>query len=172
MSGDYVIRRLWRSSRAPFLLGLCVFWDSVLLVWVIMLKAGGDFAASFGWEWGLALGHAGIGMGLTYYTLASFLNKTDVHVSPTSLTVRIHPLRWPGGGHFPIEMIRQIFVRERASRSHNGRGASYEVGFLDQRGVDRTLVSGLETVEQARSIERELESVLGIRNRPVSGEVY
>ena len=170
-SGEYVIRRNWRSPRAPFLLGMCLFWDSVLVVWVLMLKAGGGFADGFGWEWIPALGHAMIGMGFTYYTLASFLNKTDVRVSPTSLTVNIHPLKWPGGGCFPLEMIRQIFVRERPSRSHNGRGGSYEVRFLDQRGVARTLVMGLETVEQARSIEAELESLLGIRNKPISGEV-
>ena len=67
--------------------------------------------------------------------------------------------------------IKQIFTKEKMHRNKNSISYSYEVHFLDHQGKETKMVSGLEKPEQALYIEQEIESTLGIKDAPVSGEL-
>jgi hypothetical protein len=67
-----------------------------------------------------------------------------------------------------------ILVQRRPGGSRclpNQPGATYEVRAVTQEGRNTKLVGGLETSEQALSIEQAIEKRLGIRDVPVAGQL-
>jgi hypothetical protein len=170
-AGRLIIRRKWFSATAIILTAVCLIWDAALLIWVLSMQSDGSMPGELSWEMVLPGLHGMVGMGFTYYTLACYLNKTDVILSPELIEVRIWPMKWPGAAAVAVDAVRQLYVASREQRSHNGRQESYEVRLVGHDGRERILVCGLETIDQARFIENEIEAILGIQNRPVSGEV-
>lgn len=57
--------------------------------------------------------HVAVGVGLTYYTLAGFLNFTEVTVRGGTLTVRQGPLPWKGNRTLSAIDLAQPAVRGR-----------------------------------------------------------
>ena len=64
------------------------------------------------------LGHGALGVGLTYYTFAFFLNRTIVRVSGDQVTFTHTPLRWMGARTLSIAGAERLHVR---STTHWGR---------------------------------------------------
>src|SRR5437660_1656331 len=85
-----IIRRRWFSWEVIPLLIFAIVWDSILFFiyshafsgkntsWIVIL---------------FPLGHVAVGVWITYYVLCSFLNVTDVILSPDAVRVSTHPLR-------------------------------------------------------------------------------
>jgi len=86
------LTRRWFSGTAVALTFFCVFWDGFLVVWYsIAFGAGGPwFMVVF------PLLHVVVGIGLTYFTLALYLNRSVLEVRDGRLTIRHGPLPWPG----------------------------------------------------------------------------
>jgi hypothetical protein len=115
--------------------------------------------------------HVAVGVGLTYFVIASFLNTTDIIISPMQIQVRIQPMKWPGEGIYEIAYIQQLYTYEKVRRTKNGTSITYEVRFIGRHNEEKTLIKGLESKEQGLYIEKEIEKIIGVQDQPVAGAV-
>jgi hypothetical protein len=162
---ELMITRRWLSAKFFFLVFFCLFWDGFLCVWYsIALSQRVWIMALF------ALGHTAVGLGLTYYTLAGFLNRTLIRVSPSQLDVSHGPLPWWGSRHLDSGGIAQVFCKERITRGKTTT-ITYEVLAATHAGVQEKLVNGLDNSDQALYLEQEIERFLNIKDAPVVGEL-
>jgi hypothetical protein len=164
--GTTVLRKRWWSWAVLFLVFFCVFWNGFMVVWFgTALKQGRWEMAAFGTL------HALIGIGLAYFVLASFVNKTDVVISPGEVRVKTHPLPWPGNKSFSPADISQLYTKEVLHRTKNGTSHSYQVHVIDRAGREHKLLAGLQSSEQGLFIEKTVEQQLGLSDQPVRGEI-
>jgi hypothetical protein len=157
----------WFGAKYVFTAFFCVAWDSFLVFWYgTALKAGNLVMILF------PIAHVAVGVGLTYWTLAGFLNRTRVGATATSLRIEHFPLPWLGNREIATQLIEQLFTKEKISNSNNGTSVTYEVhAILRPDSRRRKLLGGLDDVGQALWIEQSLEGHLGIADEPVAGEV-
>lgn len=166
--GNLVIRKKWFTPVVFFLLFFCIIWDGFLVFWYLGVARSGDMplmAILF------PIGHVAVGIGLTYFVIASFLNTTDIIISPMQIQVRIQPVKWPGEGRYDISDIRQLYTYEKVRRTKNGTSITYEVRFIGRNNQEKTLIRGLEAKEQGLYIEKEIEKIIGVQDEAVAGEV-
>ncbi len=160
-----VIRRAWKSAIAYALIVFTLFWNAFMVVWMsIAINQGAWEMAAFGSI------HATVGLFLIYYNIALFLNKTDIRIDTYNLSVKHYPLPWMGQIQIPVENVQQVYCKEKITRNKNSTSITYEVHCIDRNNKQKKLLSGLNDSSQAQFIEAEIEKILGIKNRPVSGE--
>ena len=164
---DMIIRRKWFSPKFIFLTVFVIFWDGFLVFWYSM-ATGMDAPLIFKL---FPLIHVAVGIGLTYYVIAGYLNNTDIIVSNSDLVIKSYPLPWIGDKTISTKNIMQLYTKEVISRGKNGTSVSYEVHGLDLNDRQIKLVKGLETKEQGLFIEHKIEEYLSIDDAPVAGEV-
>lgn len=165
MDGIQIVRR-WFSAKAFGLLFFCLFWNGIMFFILRGAVTTGQFSGL-----GFASIHIVVGVGMAYYCLASFLNRTYIDISFRDIAIRHRPVPWWGGKKISLTDVEQVFSKEKAHRQKNGTRYTYQVLFRDHRGKDTKMVSGLEKPEQALYIEQEIESTLGIEDKPVTGEL-
>lgn len=160
----------WRWFR-PSLFGLlffCIAWNGFLVFWY--MKAGSAYGA--GWIGILfPIGHVAVGIGLTYSVITGFLNSTRISVDKRALKVRHGPLPLLSGVTLTSAELDQIYCKELKKSSKDSQILVYEVNAVLKDGGSRKLIKGLAELEQALWLEQEIETFLGIRDRPVGGEV-
>jgi hypothetical protein len=163
-NGLRIVRR-WFSAKAFVLLIFACFWDGFLVLWFTLATRHGQWSmAAFG-----SL-HALVGLGLSYWVVALFVNNTVVTVLHGQLEVRHGPWPVPGNRCLPAQDLEQLYTRERVSHSENGTSISYELRARRRDGTDIKLVGSLERAEQAMYMEQQIEAFLGIKDRRVAGE--
>ena len=162
----------WFGWRFAFLALFCVFWDGFLVNWYLQL----DRAAGANQELPLMftlfpLIHVAVGVGLTYYTLCGFVNRTTVDVSRQEIRVRVGPLPWFGSRRVAPMQIAQVYREEIVRQGKNGAHTSYQLSAALKDGKKLKLLSGLDTADLAPFLEQEIERHLGIRDQAVVGEM-
>jgi len=167
--GLRLVRR-WFSPVFFFLLFFCVVWNGILFGFFSLMRDSG-----VPWVFRLfSLLHVAVGLGLSYFTLCGFVNRTTVEVERgQTLSVRHGPLPWRGARTLDVADVAQLFVG--ASRRSDRDGAtspSFALAALTKDGQRVTLmrVAGFG-LEEALYLEQELERHLRIRDLPVIGEV-
>lgn len=161
-----VLRRTWKSAAAYFLIVFTLFWNGFMAVWMgIAIKQGAWEMAAFGTI------HAAVGIFIVYYTVALFINKTDIRIDTYNLSIKHYPLPWFGQTQIPVEHVKQVYCEKKINRGKNSTHITHEVRYLDQNRRKKKLISGLNDADQARFIESEIEKTLGIKDRAVSGEI-
>lgn len=166
-AGQLRLVRRWFSGKAFFFLFFSVFWNGVVGVFVGAIIAGAIPLPVLAF---LSL-HLAVGVGMAYFTLCSFLNRTAVLLEGDRLKVVHAPLPWPGARNLAAADLDQLYCREQVTRGKNGTTVTYEVHAALRGGGTVRLLSGLESPEQALFVEQQLEARLGIRDRPVEGEL-
>ena len=170
----------WFSPSILFLLFFCVFWDGFLVVWysaVLGLGFGGLGGNNGPQGWALVfmalfpILHVAVGVGLTYFVLASFVNRTWVRVDRGELTIRHGPVPFPGNKTLLTADIKQFYCTETVNNRRNNCSVTYELNAVAADGGKVKLLSALDEIEQALYLEQRLESFLGIVNERVPGEV-
>ena len=165
--GSITIVRRWFSPVFIFLAFFCVAWDGFLVFWYSSLTGGSHefsiIAAVF------PIAHVAAGVGLTYFTLAGFLNRTTLHLNERFLSVRHGPLPWKGNHTLAREDIKQLYCEHDVKRGKNGSTEWYYLSavLMDERKVRL----GTMPVDQAKYIEDLFEERLGIADMYVPGEV-
>ncbi len=160
------IRRKWFGAKFIALTVFVVFWDGFMVVWFgIAISQGEAAMALFGSI------HGAIGVALTYYTLAGYLNTTVISVSASTLRVRHGPLPVPGNKEGPSSEIDQLYVKEKRHRGKHGSTFTYELRIVSRAGNDVKLLGGLTDSNHALYIEQAVEKYLKIADRPVRGEL-
>lgn len=166
--GRLRIVRRWLTPVAFFLVFFCIAWNAFLVFWYSM--AFGD--ANTPWIMKVfPIGHIAVGVGLSYYTLTCFLNRTVIAVEAGELVIRHGPLPWPGNASIDTTHIEQLYCQEKTHRGENSTHTTYSVFAVDRDGQTRKLLSNLSARDQALYIEQRLEEELNLEDRPVGGEI-
>lgn len=165
--GALRIVRRWFTPLAFFLLFFCIFWDGFLVVW---------YSLAFGMNAPLIFKvfpilHVAVGIGLTYFTLALFFNRTVLTVENGLLSVQHGPLPWPGNKTIETSDIDQLYCREKIRHGKNGPQVTYHLNAITTDGRKVDIVSGLDEADQALYLEQRLEEHLRLIDRPVPGEL-
>ena len=115
--------------------------------------------------------HVAIGVALTYYTLAGFYNRTLISVGRGTLGIEHRPILWFGNRTLQASEISQLYTEQITTRGKNGPRISYQLSAVSQDSRKIKLLTGLESPDSARFIERQVEDWLGIRDKRVEGEL-
>ncbi len=165
--GSISVTRRWFSAIVYFLIPFCIAWDAFLVFWYSMALSGNA-------PWIMVvfpIAHVAVGVGLTYYVLATLFNRTVMIAGQGSLRIGHGPLPWRGGVELAESEIEQLFCKLKTSQGKNGSSVSYEVWAVMHEGATRKLLSTGTSDDQALFIEQKLERALGIKDRPVPGEL-
>lgn len=168
---DLTITRRWFSSSFYFLLLFCLFWDGFLFFWYTDGLSAGPRGNLNLMMLLFPLGHVAVGIGVTYLTLASLINRTLIQVAGGSLSIHHEPLPWPGRVCIPAADIEQVYCSERYYHSDNGSTFRHAVNAVLKNGRQIRLLKGLDDADQALYIEQIIEEHLGISDIPVDGEM-
>jgi hypothetical protein len=164
-NGLQIVRR-WFSPVIVFLTLFCCFWDGFMIVWFTIAIREGQWAmAAFGTIHGL------VGVGLTYFVICGYLNRTYVTISYDALSIVHKPLPAPGQKTVNRNELKQLYSKEKVHHGRNGTSYSYDVMAITHGGQTIKLLAGLDASEQALFIEQEIEKYLGIRDEAVRGEI-
>jgi hypothetical protein len=164
--GRLEITRRWFSFKFIFLTFFTLFWDGFMVVWFgIAISQGIWPMAAFGTL------HGAVGIGLLYYVLAGYLNKTVITVDKRELAIAHGPLPWFGNKQMNPKDIEQLYCKEKIHHSRRSTNYSYEVHAILRGGTHEKILSGLDESEQVLYIEQEIERFLEIKDRPVRGEL-
>ncbi len=153
--GALTIRRRWFHPAGLFLLVFAIVWDSFLVFWYgIAFSTGGPLIMVI-----FPLGHVAAGVGITYFSLATLLNRTTIHADAQAITVTHRPVPWRYAGRVPVDTLERIYVDESATR-RNGQ-AFFRVLAETRSEQDRVLVSGIPKL-QAEHIAEVLREHLRV----------
>ena len=163
------IKRRWFRWSFIFLTFFCLFWDGFLVVWyTIALSANtGSIGVAFIL---FPLIHVAVGLGLTYYTVAGYLNSTYLMINSETLRIQHKPLPWFGQCEVNLADVKQFYCKERVRRTKNGRSYSYELSYIDANKRHHKLLGNLPDASSTQYLEDVLEIYLGIKDRRVHGE--
>ena len=164
--GALRITRRWWSPVFIFLVFFCIAWDGFLIFWY-------KVALSDDAPWLMALFpivHVAVGIGLTYWTIAGFVNRTEIVVDSRELSVVHKPMPWFGATRLSVDQIDQLYCKQKISHGKNGTSVSYQLFASEKGGGKQKILSGLMDSDHALFIERRVESYLGIRDRHMAGE--
>lgn len=166
-SGGLLFSYRWFSPAFIFVALFAILWDGFLVFWysiatsqdapLVMLL----FPAV----------HVLVGVGITYFALAGFYNRTLVLVGEGKLTIHHVPLPWPGNRILQAADITQLYSQERVIRTRNGTQLKYQLNAITRENKKITLLSSLTAPDQVRFLEHKLEEHLGITDVPVEGEM-
>ena len=165
------IERKWFSSKTLFLTVFAVFWNGFLFNWYSNVPDLGSLTKENMMVVLFPLLHVSVGLGLTYYVIASYFNKTTVTVNHSSLESKISPIPFGFKKSISSTSIEQVYCKEITKQTRNGSSVSFEVRVILKNRSNIRLVSGLESSEQALFLEHEIESYLGIKDVSVKGEL-
>ncbi len=115
--------------------------------------------------------HLAVGAGLTYFTLAGYLNSTVIDVDGNVIRVRHGPIPWWGNHRLSSKAIIQLYSKHEHWSNYTSSIDAFQVRAITNARRNLLLVSGLDHAEQALFIEQEIEKFLNIEDRPVRGEI-
>lgn len=155
----------WFKWAAIFLVFFCIAWDSFLFFWYA--NTGMPFIFYL-----FPIVHVAVGVGLTYYTIALFINKTHLSIDPTQIRIQHSPLPWIGGKTIDATEITQLYVREQTRHNKGSVSYSYELRAKLKNGRSTVLVGStiLSNPDDAQFLEEKIEHFLKIKDEPVKGE--
>jgi len=165
--GALRIVRRWFSPVAFFLVFFCIAWNAFLVFWYSMA-----FSTNAPWIFKVfPIGHLAVGVGLTYFTIALFVNKTVLIVEAGQLRVYHGPLPWFGNKTVDAGNIDQLYCQKKVHHGEDSSHTSYNLHAVTQDGKKVKIASGMNERDQALYIEQQLERHLGIEDRAVPGEL-
>ena len=157
----------WFSLKLIPLAFFAFAWDGFLIFWYsAALAAGGPWIMFV-----FPIAHLAVGVGITYFTLAGFINRTILEVARETISVRFEPLPWIGQKRLKTAELKQFFCKEKIIHSKNGTRTRYILHAITAANTQIKLLDGLDSPDTAIFLEQQLERWLKIEDRPVAGEI-
>lgn len=167
LGSELTITRSWWTWTALFMVFFCIFWNGIVFVFI--------GAGIFSGQWLMALFpiiHATVGICLAYYTLACFINTTQIKAARGMIQIAHGPLPWWGNHELQAHDVTQLFCLEQVHRGRRGSVSfTYEVIARLKSRETFTLLTGLSDPPQALFIEQALENHLQIRDEYIPGSI-
>lgn len=165
--GSHVeIVRKWFGWKTLLLTAFVAIWDGATVILIRDLRTDPDPTGIL-----LSLVFLLTAVGITYWTLAAWLNRTHISVSHGKITVRHQPIPFFGNKEIAASDVEQLYTREIISHDDEGTTVTYEVHVKTHSPRITILIRYLEDFNQALFIEQEIEKHLGIADMPVEGEL-
>ncbi len=167
---DYLeLEYKWYSPSAWFFLFFSIFWNAIS--WTIfggMLSSGAPLFAI-----AMLSFHLLAGIGLAYFTLSLFMNKTSIDVTDNVFNMTHGPIpTWKKSHQYDIQDIEQLYVKKKIKIQ---KGKEKETIILRAKlteGRDIELLNlPTSKVQDLQKLEEEIEEFLGLVDRRVQGEV-
>lgn len=168
--GRLVITRSWYSPALYFFVFFCIFWNGFLVFWYKTAAQGGGPVAFTVLAMLFPALHVAVGVGLTYFTIASFVNKTWITADRDAITVRHAPLPWIGNHTIPARAVVQLYCEEVVTSGKHGPSTSYNLACMLAKEKKVLLLRWLPRPDQALFVEQRIEEKLAIANAKVDGE--
>ncbi len=169
-TGDGVeILRRWLTPKAYFMVIFCIIWNGFLCSWY--MEAFNDTGNASLVTILFPLIHVGIGVVLTYWTIATFFNTTRVAVEHGLLKVSHGPMPWPGNLAMDANEVVQLYCRMESPKSDDETDLTYDVWVLLRDGESKKLLSAGPREELAFFIEQEIEKGLNLEHQHISGSM-
>jgi len=152
----------WFSRKYLPLAFFCIAWDGFLCFWY-------SIAFSTGAPWIMIvfpIAHLAVGVGLTYSTLAGFLNRSYVVIDKDTFSVSHAPLPWLGNLRVPVSQVKQLYCKEK-----RGKQTTYQLSVILKDGRKKDLLSNLDSPEIGFYMEHQIENWLDIPDAAVRGEI-
>ena len=165
--GNLVIRKRWWNWKFIIFTVFAVIWNVGVVVFYVTISQ--TDAPTFAML--IPLIHAVMGLVFAYYTIAGYVNKTDITVSRMSIKVRSYPLKWIGDKEISVTSTKQLYTKRVIRKGKGGNSEYFQVHIIHQNDQHEKLIGGLHTQEEGLAIEKKIENFLGIEDRPVAGEV-
>lgn len=166
------IRTNWSRGKAGggmwFMVLFTVMWNAML--WPVALSS--VLSGALGALLPMSL-HLAVGLGLIYYLLTVFFNKTDIYVTDNDITISSKPLKNPFTKDTIIDTrdIKQLYVSRYVSSTTNGNpNHAYALYAITNTNKRVSLLRGMNKETQLY-IEQEIEHFLEIDDETVRGEV-
>jgi hypothetical protein len=164
---DYIhISRKWFGYKIIFMTIFALFWNIFLLNFYANMEKDADVFAKI-----FPLIHVVVGIGISYYALAGWFNKSNIFVSKERIEINHKPIPWFGHKKIKSSELKQLYSKENVSNNRNNTTVTYEVHAILHNGTNTKLISDLDTSEQALYIEQEIEKYLGIKDSLVKGAI-
>jgi len=165
---ELVVQWRWFGAQYIGLALFCVAWDAFLVFWYsTALRTGQAFSIMTIFP----IAHVGVGVGLSYTTLAGFLNRTWIRADRTGLAIRHGPVPWKGNRDLSRAELKQLYSSSKLRQTKNTSTWVYQLNAVTRDGKATPLLSNLESPEQALYLEQQLEKRLEIVDVPVAGEL-
>lgn len=160
----------WRHTTKGmgFFIFFTLLWNGILSIFILTALISGAYEILI--FTGL---HLLVGVGLLYYVIAVFINKTYVWVSRREINIEHRPLRLPFYPNRTISAsdLEQLFIRKYVSSRTNGRpNYAFSVEARLKNGQDVSLVKRLGNADQAAYLEQQIEKFLNIDDKPIMEE--
>ncbi len=155
-------------SSLTFTLVFCLLWNLILLPFVIAALVTGTYGVLL-----FTSVHILVGLAFLYRLLSIFVNTTHVNVTRRRLQIVTTPLPSPlhRTREIPVENIDQLYVTRYVDTRTNGNpNYAYALYVILKNGEKLRLAKGMNADTQ-KYLENEIESFLGITNRPIEGSV-
>ncbi|MEM1415265.1 MAG: hypothetical protein AAGH15_10205, partial [Myxococcota bacterium] len=153
---DLVLTRRWFGAHILFLALFTVFWCGFLVVWYGSALTQEDTPLMMVL---FPLGHVAVGVGLAYYVLASFVNRTTVHATERSLTITKGPLPWPGNQTVDVAGLRRFYGATTSTKVNGRRLAQLSA---DIGGTKRKILKGIRSLDEAEWLAQRLAEHYGV----------
>lgn len=111
------------------------------------------------------IAHVAVGVGLTYFVLATLFNRTVIMAGQGILRVTTGPIPWGWNIEMSSSDIAQVFCKSKANRGRNGSIMTHSVWASLHNGTTRKLVGSVDDEDQVLFIEQKLKKVLNLKNR-------
>jgi len=115
------------------------------------------------------IAHLAVGLGLTYSTLAGFLNRSYVVIDRDTFSVSHAPLPWLGNLRVPVSQVKQLYCKQKAGKQNSG--PTYQLSVILEDGRKKDLLSNLDSPEIGFYMEHQIENWLNIPDQAVRGEI-
>ena len=91
------------------------------------------------------IAHLAVGVGLTYSTLAGFLNRSHVVIDRDTFSVSHGPLPWLGNLRVPVSQVKQLYCKAKPGKQNSG--PTYQLSVILKDGRKKDLLSNLDSQE-------------------------
>lgn len=160
---------IWRDAGVWFLVPFFLFWNSIAFSFLSVSEVLSDPLSAFP----IPAVHLVIGVLGVGYTAVCLLNSTTITAKNNYLSLRHHPIPWPGNIKFTAGEVEHIFV-SKGRRSSKKRSSDVPIlQLVTVSGRRYELLKGKTEVEFAdyESLRLHLLKALNLKPTQVFGAV-
>lgn len=160
-------RRFYRQNIATFLSVFTFLWLGGSLIGLVIALYTVKTIEAFIFALFIPGLHVVTGFVLLYLTLMQYFNRSEVRITPKSMSVLIGPMPWFGSKTLPLAGVKNFSVEKYvAYRQNDAPVFSYRLVAIISDSSRVTLVKGFQRLDEALLVESEVEKFLRMPDDP------